>query len=160
MKSKRSKPSAHYPTAAQFEAHPQAKAIRDVCLEALATIHHLQHGGGDKLAGAATLERCNGRLLELGCWANMCISMGSHTYNDPLAMARYCAGQIIRQLGKRVVSAQDIAPIIQEHAQYQAQGITAMVMPGRDLPAPVRAFIVTDWVAADMYRFLDASPPD
>jgi hypothetical protein len=146
-----------YVTAAQFEADPRAKAIRDTSLEVLDVLDRLLHDAGmDKQAGYASLERLNGRLIELGVQKNMCTHLEQSAYHDPLTMARYTAGQVVIELGKRVFSEQEVIPVIAEHAQHSGDSWQALIMPGRDLPKPIRGYLVMDRLIWELCWFFDA----
>lgn len=146
------------PTAAQFEAHPQAKQIRDVCLEAIGLLTSLQQGGEQDVQDAsARLERLNARLIELGCYANMECGLALARYNEPLTMARYAAGQLLVELNERIITLKQIVPIIQEFGR-KIGPVTAWKTSGSNLPAPVRSYLVTEMVLASIRNDLDAAP--
>lgn len=161
MKKKRHVPARkNYPAAGQFEVNPAARPIRDACLEVIAVLHGLaQSTVDDPTAAYARLEQLNGRLVELGCWVNMCTHLEQTAYRDPLVMARYVAGQLLQQISRHVVSITEVVPIIQEHAQIQSGPFTAFITRGSELPAPVRSFIVNEQVLREMCYFLDTKLP-
>lgn len=149
------------PTKDFYLNNSRSNEIRSACLEALIPLAQTQEDPNPPLTNqeredlSVTLERVNGKLIELGIKPNLHVGTNVEILrNSPVMTAEWVAGQLLSLLGDSVTTTNQVGPIIGEYNILPTDHELSLTS-GKNLPPKLVNFLTARQQRKVIGDFLD-----